>query len=182
MRLPTLYKVRGVPTKQAVCAICVDRTRGKTQAVRLTHGVVVHLCAGHADPAFLRARGGRDFVLTLQRLWRAHDCLTKPRSKALTAHRAQQRDHTQPKRRRPGSYTWPIQRRQAEQAFAKGASPRRVHQRLAAAVGSLPISPSSARTIHRWHAQRRWLSGAIGPPNSEEQVGAAGFEPATNPL
>src|SRR6201995_4339964 len=135
MRLPTLYKARGVPTKQVVCAICVDRTRGRTLPVRLRYGVVVQLCAGHADPAFLRARGGRDFVLTLQRLWTAHNCMTEPRSKALTAHLAQMRDHSPPKRWRPGSYTWPTQRRQAEQAFAEGASPRRVHKRLKAAFG-----------------------------------------------
>ena len=30
---PTLYKARNVPTKQPVCAICVDRTRGRTQRV-----------------------------------------------------------------------------------------------------------------------------------------------------
>jgi hypothetical protein len=158
MRLPTLYKARGVPTKQVVCAICVDRTRGKTQPVRLRYGVVVQLCAGHADPAFLRARGGRDFVLTLQRLWTAHNCMTEPRCRALVAHLELMRDHAPPKRRRPGSYTWPIQRRQAEQAFANGASPRRVHERLKAAVHSLPINPPSSRTIHRWHAQHRWLS------------------------
>ena len=27
--LPSLYKARKVPTKQTVCCICVDRTRGK---------------------------------------------------------------------------------------------------------------------------------------------------------
>ena len=186
MKLPTLYKARGVPAKQVVCAICVDRTRGKTQQVRLGYGVVIHLCADHADPGFMRQRGGRDFVDTLHRLWQAHDCLTKSRSKALTAYMAQVRDHSPPKRRRPGSYTWPIQRRQAEQAFAKGASPRRVHERLAAAVRStMPINPPSARTIQRWHAQRRWVMhpDATGPPSPVIlQVGAAGLEPATNPL
>src|SRR5262245_18278086 len=29
MSPPTLYKARQVPTKQPVCAICVDRTRGR---------------------------------------------------------------------------------------------------------------------------------------------------------
>ena len=37
--LPTLYKARDVPTKQPVCAICVDRTRGKTHKLRLTNRV-----------------------------------------------------------------------------------------------------------------------------------------------
>jgi hypothetical protein len=143
MRLPTLYKARGVPTKQVVCAICADRTRGKTQVVRLRYGVLVHLCAGHADPAFMRARGGRDFVITLERLWTAHECLTKPRAKALIAYLDQQRDRSRATRPRPGSYTWPAQRVEAEQAFAKGVSPRRVHERLKNAFGGIPINTPS---------------------------------------
>ena len=71
-QLPTLYKARKVPTKQAVCAICVERTRGRTRGVELGYGVHVHLCQGHASREFQTRRGGRDFVLTLERLWRAH--------------------------------------------------------------------------------------------------------------
>ena len=37
--LPTLYKARGLATKQPVCAICVERTRGKTQKIALGYGV-----------------------------------------------------------------------------------------------------------------------------------------------
>src|SRR3954449_7440686 len=81
--LPTLYKARKVPTKQVVCAICVERTRGRTRAVELGYGVRVHLCRGHASREFMTQRGGRDFVLTLQRLWQAHDCLTVARSRAI---------------------------------------------------------------------------------------------------
>src|SRR6185312_9301751 len=44
MSPPTLYKARQVPTKRPVCAICVDRTRGKTQRLQLTHRVSVWLC------------------------------------------------------------------------------------------------------------------------------------------
>ena len=50
--LPTLYKARKVPTKQIVCAICAERTRGRTQAVDLGYGVTVHLCQGHASHEF----------------------------------------------------------------------------------------------------------------------------------
>jgi len=39
--LPTLYKARGLSTKQPVCAICVERTRGRTEQVRLGYGVGV---------------------------------------------------------------------------------------------------------------------------------------------
>src|SRR5919205_4115985 len=68
--LPTLYKARKVPTKQVVCAICVERTRGRTQELNMGYGVVVWLCEGHASREFQSQRGGRDLVLTLQRLWR----------------------------------------------------------------------------------------------------------------
>src|SRR5260221_1628502 len=37
--LPSLYKAHGVPVKGAVCAICLDRTRGRTLERQLTHGV-----------------------------------------------------------------------------------------------------------------------------------------------
>ena len=86
--LPTLYKAQRVPTKQAVCAICVERTRGRTTALCLGYGVVVWLCEGHASPAFQTQRSGRDLVLTLERLWRAHGCLTVARHNALRAHLA----------------------------------------------------------------------------------------------
>ena len=65
--VPTLYKARRVPTKQAVCAICAERTRGKTTLVELGYGVSVHLCQAHASPEFQTRRSGRDLVLTLQR-------------------------------------------------------------------------------------------------------------------
>ena len=84
--VPTLYKARGVPLKQAVCAICVDRTRGRTRKVTLTNRVSVHLCEAHADRSFQTRRGGRDFVRTLMGVWRANDCLTLARSRALAAH------------------------------------------------------------------------------------------------
>ena len=78
--LPTLYKARGVPLKSPVCAICLDRTRGKTRQVQLGYGVSVWLCVAHASPEFMSENAGRDFVLTLQRLWQACGCLTAPRN------------------------------------------------------------------------------------------------------
>jgi len=74
--LPTLYKARGLSTKQPVCAICVERTRGRTEQVRLGYGVGVWLCAGHASREFQTRRGGRDFVRTLSGVWKANGCLT----------------------------------------------------------------------------------------------------------
>ena len=64
--LPTLYKARNLPSlKRPVCAICIDRTRGRTEEIRLGYRVTVWLCPGHASQAFQTKRGGRDFVRTL---------------------------------------------------------------------------------------------------------------------
>jgi len=84
----TLYKARGLPTKHPVCAICVDRTRGKTARLDLGRGVTVWLCADHGSERFRTSRSGRDFVLTLDRLWKANGCMTKQRSRALNDHLA----------------------------------------------------------------------------------------------
>ena len=86
--LPSLYKARGIPVKSPVCAICLDRTRGKALERELTHGVRVWLCEGHHSVAFLRRNAGRDFVVTLARIWRSNGCLTRARSHALDAHLA----------------------------------------------------------------------------------------------
>jgi hypothetical protein len=162
--LPTLYKARRVPTKQPVCAICAERTRGRTQQVRLGYGVSVWLCADHASREFQTQRNGRDFVLTLQRLWEAHGCMTASRGKALTAHLSALR--TRPARPRPGSYAWPELRRALERRFAAGGRP-------AAAVGAVAhllagqtcsARPPSRRTVHRWHSERRWITSPRPPP------------------
>lgn len=158
--LPTLYKTRGVPQKQPVCAICVDRTRGRTVCVRLTHGVSVWLCAGHADAAFQRRRGGRDFVFTLSRVWQACGCLTQRRQQALDAQVARGREP--PARPRPGSYAWPELRRRLEQRFARGATAHRLTPHVHRTLETCPARPPSPRTIRRWHHQHRWLSHA--PP------------------
>jgi hypothetical protein len=157
MPLPTLYKARGVPTKQVVCAICVDRTRGRTQKVRLTHRVSVYLCEAHASPDFQTRRGGRDFVRTLMGVWRANDCLTLARSRALDAH-LERLTGPPPKRPRPGSYSWPALRRRVEHAYAEGATPATVAAGVHERYADAPATPPSRRTIQRWHHQGRWLT------------------------
>jgi hypothetical protein len=161
--LPTLYKARKVPTKQVVCAICVDRTRGRTQLVRLGYGVSVWLCAGHGSREFQAQRSGRDFVLTLHQLWQAHGCLTAARSKALSAHLASLRAGKL--RGKPGSYAWPDLRRAVERSYARGAPTRAAIAHVTATYGACPARPPSPRTLHRWHAERRWLAApGTGPP------------------
>ena len=161
--IPSLYKARGVPTKQTVCAICADRTRGTTQRVELGYGVAVWLCAPHAG-GFLVQRSGRDLVVTLTRLWEAHGCLTPARRKALTAHlhALQSPAPVAKPRARPGSYTWPTLRRHAEQRFAAGASFANPVGDVLGRCDSGPARPPSMRTLRRWRGERRWL--APSPP------------------
>jgi hypothetical protein len=157
-RLPSLYKARGVPVKMPVCAICVDRTRGRTLERELTHGVRIWLCEGHHSVAFMRSNTGRDFAVTLLRIWRAQGCLTRSRSRALEAHinavRALGRAAL---RTRPGSYAWPRLRREAEDAFARGERVLATIARLRARHAVDHATVPSVRTMRRWFAQGRWL-------------------------
>jgi hypothetical protein len=156
--LPTLYKARKVPTKQPVCAICAERTRGKTRPVELGYGVAVHLCEGHASHEFQTQRNGRDFVLTLQRLWQAHGCLTTARSSALRRHLAACSGAAA--RPGPGSYSRPALRHEAEAAFAAGRSTHTVITALRRLHANGAATPPSIRTMRRWHAEHRWLARA----------------------
>ena len=159
--LPTLYKARGLSTKQPVCAICVERTRGRTQRVSLGYGVTVWLCAGHASTDFQTRRSGRDFVRTLSGIWQASGCLTSARSRALHAHLASLKAH--PRRPQPGSYAWPELRREVEAAYADGLRPHHLADSIQATYATCPAHPPSRRTLERWAAQRRWLT-ARPPP------------------
>jgi hypothetical protein len=84
--LPTLYKARNLPLKRPVCAICIDRTKGRTEEIRLGYRVTVWLCPGHASQAFQTKRSGRDFARTLMGVWQANGCMTQARHRALDAH------------------------------------------------------------------------------------------------
>jgi hypothetical protein len=136
-----------------VFAIYLNRSRGRTQEVRLAYRVSVWLCAGQADPAFQRKRGGRDFVRTLMGAWQAHGCLTQARHRALDAHLNQLRAH--PPRPRPGSYAWPELRRRLEAHYATGAPPPDPTRH---ACQACTAHTPSRRTLQRWHAERRWLN------------------------
>ena len=124
----------------------------------LGYGVSVHLCEGHASPEFQTQRSGRDFVLTLQRLWQAHGCLSVARSNALRRHlSACSGAQTRP---RPGSYSWPELRETAEAAFAIGTPAATVITTLRHIHADGPAHPPSPRTMRRWHTERRWLARA----------------------
>jgi hypothetical protein len=157
-RLPTLYKCRGIPVKMPICAICLDRTRGRTQVRELTHGVRLSLCEGHHSVEFMRSNAGRDFAVTLLRIWRAQGCLTRARSRALDAHlRAVRALGTRVTRPRPGSYAWPRLRREAEERFARGDSVIATITRLREQHALDHAKVPSIRTMRRWFSQGRWL-------------------------
>jgi hypothetical protein len=165
--LATLYKARGPALKSEVCAICVERSRGKTVKVDLGRGVQVWLCQGHASDEFRRQRSGRDFVLTLHRLWSAHGCLTKPRSKALDDHLAAMHSEPPPPRHRPGSYAWANLRAEAERRFFQGEDPNRVIDELRARHGADYARVPTVRTMRRWYHERRWLRKSLVAEVSE---------------
>ena len=154
--LPTLVKARNLPLKRPVCAICVDRTRGRTEEIRLGYRVTVWLCPGHASQAFQTKRGGRDFVRTLMGVWQANGCLTAARHRALDAHLAQLRGR--PPRHRPGSYAWPDLRRRLEARYAQGAPPLDPHHLATHPCHACTAHTPSRRTLQRWHTERRWLN------------------------
>ncbi|HEY3764117.1 MAG TPA: hypothetical protein VGL44_03080 [Gaiellales bacterium] len=135
----------------------MDRTRGRTEQVRLTHRVSVWLCPDHASAAFQTRRGGRDFVRTLMGVWQANDCLTVARDRALRAH-LDRLAGPGPARPRPGSYAWPELRRFIEARYAVGVTPAEVTPTVHTRFATCPAHPPSRRTIQRWHAQQRWIA------------------------
>lgn len=162
--LPTLYKCRGLPVKSPICAICLDRTRGRTQLRELTHGVKLSLCQGHHSIEFMRRNAGRDFAVTLMRTWRAQGCFTRARSRALETHlRALRALSTTIKRSRPGSYAWPRLRQEAEHCFARGHNTHTTITRLRNQHARDHAKVPSIRTMQRWFAQCRWLRPDTAP-------------------
>ena len=145
------------------CAICMGRGRGPRALLHLPHGVSVWLCAAHREPEWLRARAGRDLAVSLETVWRAANCLTARRARSLelflagvaSAERA---------RRLPGSYSWRALRREAEERWAAGESPRQViddlRRREIARPG--PGHPPSVASMRRWFREGRWLGWACG--------------------
>ena len=89
----TLDKARGLSLKRPVCAIYIDRTKGRTEEIRLGYRVTVWLCPGHASHTFQTKRSGRDFVRTLMGVWQANVCVTAADTPRARRHQA---PHTSP--------------------------------------------------------------------------------------
>ena len=147
------------------CAICMGRGEGERARMILPGGVSVWLCAAHRSEEFQRRRAGRDFMVSLRAVWQAADCLTARRERALTVHRRRLLE-APPPRGRPGSYSWPDLRREAEGLWAGGTPPGPVISRLRARESRGSARPPSRQTMYRWHAQGRWRARAPGVPGA----------------
>ena len=141
------------------CAICGGEPEAPLAQRHLTHGVSVWLCDQHASDAFARRDGGVEFVERLARVWAAAGALSARRMAALRAH-VQRVRHAGVQRGRPGSYSWPLLRQEAERRFAAGQPPGTVITELRKSYADGPAMVPSIRTMRRWFTQARWLAPA----------------------
>jgi hypothetical protein len=155
------------------CLICAGPGEGPREILYLTRGVMVWLCAAHRAPAFLTRRAGRDLVASLGALWSAAGCFGARRRRALEDHLRRVRQP--PAAPRPGSYSWPELRREAERRFGAGEPPGRVIGELRARHAGLPARVPSLRTMRRWFSDGRWLprGSAPGPAPAGRPPGGA---------
>jgi hypothetical protein len=170
----TLYKA-GYGRKGPVCAVCLDRTRGLTTKVNVGYGQHVWLCATHSSREFRVTRGGRDFALTLMKIWTASGGLTRLRSLAIDAHLERVRRSVHPPDpRKPGSYSWPDLRAEIDERLARGEAfdeiVADVRRRYASSAARLP----SDRTFRRWRSDPR-------PPRRPAERRAVRERPARRP-
>ena len=109
--------------------------------------------------AFAQRDGGVEFVERLARVWAAAGALSARRMAALRAH-VQRVRHASVQRGRPGSYSWPLLRQEAERRFAAGQPPGTVITELRKSYADGPAMVPSIRTMRRWFTQARWLAPA----------------------
>jgi hypothetical protein len=146
-----------------LCALCAGPGDGEVLEHRMTHGVTVALCQYHRSDRFQVRDGGEDLVDALGTMWRSAGCLTQARQLALAAHARRARP-TVSERRRPGSYSWPQVRAEAEQRWAAGHSPLQVIHELRQLHSGWSAVVPSLRTMRRWYEEARWLNP---PPRTE---------------
>jgi hypothetical protein len=161
------YKGRGKgPLKAVRCAACFPRSVAG-QMIPLRYGVAIALCEDHRDPAFVRSRGGRDFVAAMTTTFESLGLRGARYGKALREFVADVIAMGTPTpRHRPGSYAWPEQRRDAEAIWAGGGS---YHDGEAAVLAYFEkpvpgMRAPSGHTIRRWWRDRRWLTPRPSPP------------------
>jgi hypothetical protein len=121
--------------------------------------VRVWLSAAHRATGFLTRRAGRDLVASLGEVWRAAGCLTRRRQAALDRHLERVREAARG-RARPGSWSWPRLRAEAEGRFARGEPASLVARELRARHAPDHARVPSLCTFWRWFAEGRWLRRA----------------------
>ena len=146
----------------APCVIC-GGGRESSGLLYLTHGVAVWLCQAHRDNGYLDQDAGTVFATCLSERWAAAGALTRRRLAAITTY-LQQVAGAARERERPGSYSWPRLRREAEQRFAAGDDPAAVIDELRARHRDAAADVPSLRTMRRWFTQGRWRTPAHTPP------------------
>lgn len=144
------------------CAICGHCGRGDRVLHHLTHGLSVWLCDAHRSDGFMHRRSGREFVERLAAVWVASGILTVRKRQALAAH-LRRIETAGMERDQPGSYSWPLLRREAERRFASGEPPAEVISELRLIYRDGPAMVPSIRTMRRWYTQARWLTS---PPRN----------------
>ena len=152
----SLYK--GAPLGgKPPCLICMGPGEGERAQLHLPLGVSVWLCAAHRSDEFQRRRAGRDLVASLSGAWQASGALTRRRQRALEAHLARlTADGRAKPARRPGSYSWPGLRAEAEARWAAGAPARVVIDELRARHSRSRAIAPSRETMYRWFREARW--------------------------
>jgi hypothetical protein len=145
------------------CALCRSPRPGRRVLWPLTHGIVIWLCDHHGSAEFRNRRGGRELAERLSELWARAGCLTRRRAAAIRAY-VLQREGAPGMRDKPGSYSWPTLRREAEERFAAGHHPRAVITELRNRYVHNDALPPSARTMRRWFAEARWIEPQPPPP------------------
>jgi hypothetical protein len=141
------------------CLICMGPGEGERAQLHLPFGVSVWLCAAHRSDEFQRRRAGRDLVVSLSGAWQASGVMTRRRQRALEAHLARLTtgERGRPSRR-PGSYSWPGLRAEAEARWAAGASARVVIDELRARHSRARAIVPARATMYRWFREARWAS------------------------
>lgn len=119
------------------------------------------LCGRHAADAYAVRERGELFVRRLASVWAAAGALTRRRMQALEGHLTRV-DGRSSARERPGSYSWPKLRREAERRFAAGDAPDAVITELRHRHADGPAMAPSVRTMRRWFAEARWLALPLG--------------------
>lgn len=138
------------------CAICGHCGGGPRTQCHLTHGIAVWLCQSHGSDGFLKRRGGLAFTERLARVWAASGIGGARRAAALQSHLRRIRI-ADTGRIKPGSYSWPVLREEAERRFAAGEVPNAVIADLRSTYTDGPAMVPSIRTMRRWFSEARWL-------------------------